>query len=169
MLFFSLANLSSPFPSWCARPGVSLGSPPLSLAVEASRHSLPKVRQQLPAVQEELWYFSEVFVFSPLGMQFSSVWVGFAFACGWLFHCAEEFIFLCFLLDSGIFLRLVACFMAAFFQLYIVRFSKPVRQGILGTSTFIIVILKLRPPCKTTKLWTCCVVLLPNQLACNSY
>lgn len=113
MLFFSLASLLSLVPSWCARPTVSLGSPPLSLAVEASRHSLPRVRQQLP---EELWYFSEVFVFSPSGMQFFSVWVVSAFACGWLFHCAEEVFFLCFLPDSGIFLRPVACLIAALFS-----------------------------------------------------
>ena len=67
---------------------------------------------------------------------------GFCF-CLWVVVSLCWRVFWCvFSLDSGNLLGLVACFVVTFFQLCMVRFPKPVRQGVLGKSKIIIVILK---------------------------
>lgn len=68
------------------------------------------------------------------------MWVVSAFVCGWFFHCAKGFL-QCFLLDSGI-TKSGGLLHCDIFQLYIVTFPKPVRQGVLGKSKFIIAIMK---------------------------
>lgn len=69
-----------------------------------------------------------------------SAWVVSAFVCGWLFYCAEAFSsvssqFRNFTKSGG----LLHC---DIFQLDILRFPKPVRQGVLGKLQFIIGIMK---------------------------
>lgn len=112
--------------------------PPFSSVKEIRSYSVPDIWQELPRGTQ---YFS----WAPScswDVALFSCWVVSVFVYMWVFHEKERLI-LCFLFDSGILPRLVAYFIVTFFSVYIVKFSKPVRQGVLGKSKFIIVIMKL--------------------------